>query len=84
MPVVRPQWDLGDTGDMGANDHRGSDSAELSSLTSSIETLSGRLQPLIDRHQSDDDADILAALHGAERALRSAARDLRRATKLTA
>jgi hypothetical protein len=59
-----------------------SPAAELSSLLTLVEDVAGRVTVIAERFApSEHHADLVAALHGAERALRAATRDLRRAEK---
>jgi hypothetical protein len=58
------------------------DAAELSSLTSSLHEIVERLTALAGRYEKAEREDLMGALLGAERGLRSAIRDIDRATRL--
>ena len=63
--------------------HTGRVHAELSSMSSTTATMKARVAALADGLHGEKDADLLAVLHEAERALGSAARQLERAVRLT-
>ena len=58
--------------------------AELSALTSAATDLRARVVSIAHRYDDDRHQGLLAALHDAERALRTVARSLERASRLQA
>jgi hypothetical protein len=58
------------------------DTAILSSLSTSLGDCESRLAELATRHDGSDRDDLVSALHEAERLVRSAEREVRRAQRL--
>lgn len=59
-----------------------SDTAALTSLSTQLDDCESRLSHLASSYDSSDRDDLVAALHEAERQVRSAAREVRRAQRL--
>ena len=59
-----------------------SDNAVLSSLSASLTDCLGRLDTMATSYANSDRDDLIGALHEAERLVRSAERELRRAQRL--
>jgi hypothetical protein len=59
-----------------------SDTAALTSLASQLADCEARLEQMATRHSGTDRDDLISALHEAERQVRSAAREIRRAQRL--
>ena len=56
-----------------------SDAAELSSITSALEDLAGRITSIAERRDDDPDDPVSAGLFEVDRSLRNAVRQLERA-----
>jgi hypothetical protein len=56
-----------------------SDAAELSSITSALEDLAGRITRIAERRDDDPDDPVSAGLFEVDRSLRNAVRQLERA-----
>jgi hypothetical protein len=60
------------------------DTAMLISLNSQLEDCEARLDDMVTRYRGTEHDDVLMAIHEAERLVRAAGRELRRAQRLLA